>query len=319
MKKIVVIEPGYQNYESELEVLKEFDPVIDVVRLGTEQEEILKRVKDADAILVREAKVNKTIINVVTQCKIIVRYGVGVDNIDLQEAKNKNIYVANVPDYGSDDVAEHALALLLAATRRIVTRDRDVKNGKWGIGQAEPITRFAGKTLGVIGFGRIAQFFIKKASGLGFSKILAFDPFFNKEIGNELKVENVSLEQLCKESDFISLHAPLLDSTREIINQKTLSLMKENVVLVNTSRGGLVNERDLYNALASRMIFAAGLDVFNSEPIEPDNKLLTLPNVITTDHTAWYSEESVIELQKKAALEVKRVFSNQEPKHWVNK
>ena len=318
MKKIVVIEPGYLEYSSELEVLKEFDPSISVVKLGTVKSEILNEVKDADAILVREAKVDKEIIDAALNCQIIVRYGVGVDNIDLDYAKTKSIKVANVPDYGSEDVAEHALALLLATSRRIPSRNNDVHNGIWGVGQKEVMPRLSGKILGVIGFGRISQCVIKKASGIGFSKIIAFDPMFNEEIGNKLGVTQVSLEELCKTADFISLHAPLLPSTKEIINENTLSLMKENVVLVNTSRGGLVNENDLYQALVENKIFAAGLDVFNQEPIAKDNKLLTLSNVITTDHTAWYTAESVIELQKKAALEIKRVFLNQDPMHWVN-
>ncbi len=319
MKNIVVIEPGYLNYRSELDVLKDFSPTISIVKIGTPKNKILETVKDADAILVREAKVDKEIIDAALICKIIVRYGVGVDNIDLDYAKSKSIKVANVPDYGSEDVAEHALALLLSASRRIASRNNDVHNGIWGVGQKEVMPRLSGKILGVIGFGRISQCFVKKASGIGFSKIIAFDPMFNKEAGDKLAVTQVSLEELCKSADFISLHAPLIPSTKEIINKDTLALMKKNAVLVNTSRGGLVNENDLYQALSEKKIFAAGLDVFNQEPISKENKLLTLSNVIATDHTAWYTAESVIELQKKAALEIKRVFLNQDPVHWVNK
>lgn len=319
MKRILVIEPGYQEYSSELDVLKEYSPELKVIKQGTLKKELLEAVKLADAILVREATVDKEVIDAANNCKIIVRYGVGVDNIDLDYAKSKKIFVANVPDYGSEDVAEHALALLLATSRRIVKRNNDVHNGIWGVGQTEVMPRLSGKVLGVIGFGRIAQCFVKKASNIGFSKIIAFDPMFNNQIGEKLGVQKASLEEVCSQADFLSLHAPLMETTKNIINKDTLKLMKKNLVLVNTSRGGLVNEDDLYDALKNQKIFAAGLDVFNQEPINKNNKLLTLSNVITTDHTAWYTAESVIELQRKAALEVKRVFSNQSPINWVNK
>ena len=176
MKKIVVIEPGYLNYSAEENILQDWDPQFVVVPANASLEEKLRQVSNADAIMVREATVSRPMIEAMQQCRVIVRYGVGVDNIDSQAAKEKGIYVANVPDYGSEDVAEHALALLLAATRRIATRNRDVRDGQWGIGQREPMFRLAGKILGVVGFGRISRCFVQKASGIGFKRILVVDP-----------------------------------------------------------------------------------------------------------------------------------------------
>lgn len=319
MKKVVVIEPGYLDYQEEISVLTKYDVKFTVIPLGSSLNEILQEIIDADAIMVREAKVTADMIAATKQCKVIVRYGVGVDNIDLLAAKNKGIYVANVPDYGSEDVAEHAIALLFATTRRIVQRDEDVrKNGKWGIGQLEPMYRMGNKTLGIIGFGRIAKQFFKKTKGIGFAQTLVSDPLLTYDEATQLGIKKVSIDELCKQADFISLHAPLTQHTHHLINAERLALMKPNTVLINCGRGGLIDEKALYNALKEHHIFAAGLDTFEQEPVSANNPILTLNNVICSDHTAWFTTESVIELQHKAALEVLRVFDGETPKNWVN-
>lgn len=318
MKKIVVIEPGYLNYSAEENILQDWDPQFVVVPANASLEEKLRQVSNADAIMVREATVSRPMIEAMQQCHVIVRYGVGVDNIDSQAAKEKGIYVANVPDYGSEDVAEHALALLLAATRRIATRNRDVRDGQWGIGQREPMFRLAGKILGVVGFGRISRCFVQKASGFGFKRILVVDPLLTDEQASQAGVTRVNLDTLCREADFISLHAPLTPDTHHLIGEAELAKMKPSAVLVNTSRGGLIDEQALINALLQKRIFAAGLDVFESEPLSAKSPLLQMDNTLCTDHTAWFTEESVVELQSKAAHEVRRAFEGEHPLNWVN-
>lgn len=318
MKKIVVIEPGYLNYSAEENILQDWDPQFVVVPANASLEEKLRQVSNADAIMVREATVSRPMIEAMQQCRVIVRYGVGVDNIDSQAAKEKGIYVANVPDYGSEDVAEHALALLLAATRRIATRNRDVRDGQWGIGQREPMFRLAGKILGVVGFGRISRCFVQKASGIGFKRILVVDPLLTDEQASQAGVTRVNLDTLCREADFISLHAPLTPDTHHLIGEAELAKMKPSAVLVNTSRGGLIDEQALINALLQQRIFAAGIDVFESEPLSAKSPLLQMDNTLCTDHTAWFTEESVVELQSKAAHEVRRAFEGEHPLNWVN-
>ncbi|EKI3092078.1 C-terminal binding protein [Escherichia coli] len=318
MKKIVVIEPGYLNYSAEENILQDWDPQFVVVPANASLEEKLRQVSNADAIMVREATVSRPMIEAMQQCRVIVRYGVGVDNIDSQAAKEKGIYVANVPDYGSEDVAEHALALLLAATRRIATRSRDVRDGQWGIGQREPMFRLAGKILGVVGFGRISRCFVQKASGIGFKRILVVDPLLTDEQASQAGVTRVNLDTLCREADFISLHAPLTPDTHHLIGEAELAKMKPSAVLVNTSRGGLIDEQALINALLQQRIFAAGLDVFESEPLSAKSPLLQMDNTLCTGHTAWFTEESVVELQSKAAHEVRRAFEGEHPLNWVN-
>ena len=319
MKKVVVIEPGYLDYEVEQRMLAEHKTEIVALPVGTSEAEIKKEIRNADAIMVREARVSAEMIAEMQQCKIIVRYGVGVDNIDLDAAREKGIYAANVPDYGSEDVAEHAVALMLAATRRLASRDRVVRQGEWGIGQAEPMVRISGKVMGVVGFGRIARCFVEKTSGFGLVKVLVSDPALTEDEAAELGVVKSDLETICKESDFISLHAPLNRHTHHMMGEEQLALMKANAIIVNCSRGGLVDEKALFTALESNRIFAAGIDVFEQEPVSRDNPLLSLPNTICTDHTAWFTEESVIELQSKGAAEVLRVFNGGQPRNWVNR
>lgn len=318
MKKIVVLEPGYEHYQEEIKVLAAFNPEFIVVPKSASQEERAKALLQADALMIREAPLPLEYIALLDKCQAIVRYGVGVDNVDLAAAKEKGIYVANVPDYGSEDVAEHALALLLAATRRITSRNTQVHSGQWNIGQAESMYRLSGKVLGIVGFGRIARCLAAKASGIGFSRMLVCDPLLNDADAMAAGVEKVTLEQLCQQADLISLHVPLSEKTRHLIGVEQLALMKPTTIVVNTSRGGLIDENALYQALIENRLFAAGLDVFEQEPVRQDHPLLTLPNVICTDHTAWFTEESVTELQRKAAQEVLRIFEGNKPLNWVN-
>ncbi|MDE1186602.1 MAG: C-terminal binding protein [Pantoea sp.] len=319
MKKIVVLEPGYVHYREEEAILAAFHPQFVVIPANTARDALLEQLRDADAVMLREARLDSGMIAVLDKCQAVVRYGVGVDNVDLVAAKEKGIYVANVPDYGSEDVAEHALALLLAATRRITSRNQQVHQGQWNIGQAEPMFRMSGKVLGVVGFGRIARCLAVKARGIGFRSLLVCDPLLDTQAAEDAGVVSVSLETLCREADFISLHVPLSEKTRHLIGAQQLAMMKPTCVLVNTSRGGLIDETALFQALQKRQLFAAGLDVFEQEPIRADHPLLTLPEVICTDHTAWFTEESVIELQRKAAQEVLRVFEGNKPLNWVNR
>ncbi len=319
MKKITVIEPGYRDYEEEKRVLARFKPRFEVVRAGAGLEQVKEAVSDADAILLREAPLGPGILKAARKCAVVVRYGVGVDNIDLECAKSLGIKVANVPDYGSDDVAEHALALMLAATRRIATRDRDVRDGRWNIGQAEPMPRIFGKNLGVLGYGRIAKRFIAKASGQGFEHVYVTDPLLTDEEAARASVVKSTLEELLSRSDFISVHVPLNKSTRHMIGADQIALMKPTAVLVNAGRGGIIDEEALAGALEAGRIFAAGIDTFEKEPPERTCRLLSLRNAVLSDHTAWYTSESVVELQHKAVMEISRVFSGEEPLHQVNK
>jgi len=315
IKRVVIVNVFYPHFETERKILAPFHAEVEHVHVNS-RDELVRAVCRADAVMVREAVLDAETIRAMEKCRIIVRYGVGVDNIDLEAARKKKIYVANVPDYGSDEVAEHALALLMAVSRRIVTRDRAIRNGAWNIGPAEPMYSFKGRTVGIVGYGRIGQAFRRKIAGLGFGRVLVYDPRNRNAHGD---VEYVDLETLCAESDVISLHLPLTEETRHLIDQSKLSLMKPNAILINTARGGLIREVDLLQALRERKIFGAGLDVFETEPPDVRSELFRLDNLVVTDHTAWYSEESLQNLQMKAAREIANVFSGQPPISWVNR
>lgn len=314
--RVVIVNAFYPHYEMEKEILAPFHATVEHVHVKGDQVELVQAVKYADAVMVRETPINADTIREMEKCKVIVRYGVGVDNIDLIAAREKGIYVANVPDYGSDEVAEHALALLMAVLRRIASRDRAVRGGAWNIGANEPIYSLKGRTAGIIGFGRIGQAFRRKISGLGFGKVLVYDCTANHSFHD---VQYVDLETLCTESDVISLHLPLTTENYHLIDRTKLSLMKPNAVLINTARGGLIDEEALLEALQQRKIFGAGLDVFEKEPPDLNHALFQQPNVITTDHMGWYSEESLRDLQMKAVQEIANVFSGSIPRSWVNR
>ena len=278
-------------------------------------EAVASAIADADAVLVRESPVTAQALAGAPRLQGIVRYGIGVDNVDREAAAARRIYVANVPDYGTEDVSDHAVALLLAVARRVVTRDAFVRTGGWYAGSHERMHRLSGKTLGLVGYGRIARAVERKLRAFGIARVLVFDPYADLPS----TVEAVSMEALCREADYLSLHAPLTAETYHILNDERLALCKPTAIIVNTSRGSLIDEQALTVALAAGRIHGAGLDVFEQEPPSRESLLFRLANVVLSDHTGWYSEESVTELQRKAAEEVARILSGEEPLNWINR
>ncbi|MBL6930875.1 MAG: C-terminal binding protein [Rhodospirillales bacterium] len=317
--KVVVIEPGYELYETERNILSPFGAQVTPVAWNGDRDVITRAVTDADAVLVRESPISEEAVMAMARCRVIVRYGVGTDNINLEAARKKGIPVANVPSYGIDAVSDHALALMLAINRRIITRDHEVRAGQWGIGQQQKILPLRGATLGIFGFGKIARRAHEKFKVIGFERTLVVDPGLTDKDANTAGVQIVDLETLCRESDVISLHAPLNDATRHAFNQKTFDIMKSTAILINVGRGPLVDEAALIKALKEKRISGAGLDVFETEPPDQSNPLFQLDNVVLSDHGAWYSEASVAELQTKAAEEVARAFRGERPLSWVNR
>jgi D-3-phosphoglycerate dehydrogenase / 2-oxoglutarate reductase len=312
--RVFVVGPGYTDYDTEGALLAPYG-VAAVETISPEDTGFLDVVAEADAILVREARIDRAVIERLKRCQVIVRYGIGVDNVDLDAAREHRIYVANTPGYGLDEVSTHALALLLAVARRVVTRDRAIRSGTWDVGRAEPMYPVSGRVLGVVGFGGIARAFVEKMGAFAPTRTLVYDPYVDTLPEGVLGVD---LATLCREADLISLHAPLTPETRHLIGARELALMRPTTILVNTSRGGLIDEFALAEALASGRLFGAGLDVFEREPPPSDHPFRRLGNVVLSDHTAWYSEASVRELQRRAAEEVARVFAGEVPRSWVN-
>lgn len=250
--------------------------------------------------------------------KVVVRGGVGVDNLDVDAATERDIVVCNVTDYGFNEVANHAFAMILALNRKIVPLDRSVRT-KWVGGPAlMPHTgRIAGETLGLISFGTIAQAVARRAAGFDMN-VVAFDPFVDRALAAEAGVELVELDELLARSDYVSVHTPLTTDTRDLIGTRELDLMKPSAYIVLTSRGGVIDETALADAVRSGRIAGAGIDVWDGEPVDPSHPLLQLDNVIGTPHAAWYSEVAIVELRKGFAAAAADVLQGVMPHSVVN-
>jgi len=281
------------------------------------EDEIIALVQDADAILNCYAKMTARVIARLTRCKIIARYGIGVDNVDLTAATKARVLVTNVPDYCIDEVSDHALALLLTLARRTAAADTAVKAGAWDVVAHAGIRRLRGQTLGLIGFGKIAKMLASKVQPLGM-RLLVHDPYLDPAIISQLGAEAATLERLLADADAISIHVPLSPETHNLIGQRELALMKPTAFLINTSRGGIVDEQALAEALKEQRLGGAALDVLSAEPPPLDHPLRQAPNMILTPHLAFYSRESVTELQTKAAEEVARALKGEAPRSPVN-
>jgi len=301
--KVVITDYYYPNLDEEKKVFGNNFELIDCNGKCKTEEDVIKYTKNADAIITQFIPITKKIIDELDNCKIIVRYAIGLDTIDVRYATEKGIIVENIPDYCIDEVSLHTLSLMLSLLRKINYMNRYVKMGEWSYKNAIPIDRLSNLTLGVIAFGKIARAFIKKAIPLKFKDILVYDPYIaNFEKLPEIKF--VKLNTLLKNSNVISIHAPANNETKHLINKKTLSVMKQGTYLINTSRGALINEEDLYNAITEGKIAGAALDVLEKEGNNIKSPLIKLDNVIITPHIAWYSECSIKELQRKAAEKV---------------
>jgi len=311
--KIVITDCDHPSMEIESSILSEIDPEFILAQCNTE-DEVIEVAKDADGIINQYAPITRRVIESLKRCKVIARYGVGVDNIDVEAATEHNIIVANVPDYCIDEVSTHALALILACARGITLLDRKIRDKKWDFTLAKPLFRTQGKTLGLFGLGRIARMVAQKASGFGI-KIIAYDPYVSKV---NIGVKLVELSQLLSDSDFVSIHVPLTAETRHSFGKNELKVMKKTAYLINTSRGPIVDEKALYQALKNRWIAGAALDVMEKEPPDWKDLLLKLDNIIITPHISFYSEESYVELKTKVAESVHAVLKGELPRAMVN-
>lgn len=273
---------------------------------------VIDAVEGADALLNTYLPVDADMIDRLTKCKIIARYGIGTDNVDLAAARDAGIVVTNVPDYCVEEVAAHAVAMLLAQWRRLPEGAQALDRGGWGVDDLRPIGRLSEATIGIVGLGRIGRAVAALLAPFG-AHLLGHDPFVDSLPG----VETVGLEELLARSDAVTLHSPLLPETRGMIAADQLAAMPDNAILVNVSRGPLVVLADLIDALRNGVIRAAALDVFEQEPPDPA-VLRGVPGLLATPHSAFYSESALRESQRKAVTQVIKVLTGQEPDYRVN-
>jgi D-3-phosphoglycerate dehydrogenase / 2-oxoglutarate reductase len=288
--RAMVVTPGYPSYEAEREVLADFGGGVAELDWGGDRARLAAGLAEADLVFVRDSPLDAAAIGAMRRARGIVRYGVGIDNIDLEAARARRIPVANVPDYGAEiEVSDHAAALLLALARRVASRDRRVRRGVWGAVEREPIRRIAGSTLGLVGYGRIARALHARLLPFGIARTLVHDPYADAGLIAAAGAEAATLEVLFAESDVISLHAPATPATRRLVGEALLARVRPGALLVNTARGALVDEGALVRALSDGRLGGAALDVLDPEPPAADSPLLALDNVVVTDHIAWYS------------------------------
>jgi D-3-phosphoglycerate dehydrogenase len=309
--KVVVSDQVFPSVEVERSLLAEIDA--DLTVASGDVEAVLADAADADAILNTYLPWDAPSIARLTRCKIIARYGIGFDNVDLEAAADAGIVVTNVPDYSVEEVATHALALILASLRKVTTADVSVRDGTWSIDNFRPIRRLSTLTVGLVGYGRIARRIAAPLEALG-AHIIAHDPYLQPGPDFPPLLE---FETVLSRADIISLHLPLTNETRGIIGADALARMKPDAILVNTSRGPLVDLDAVTTALKAGQLGAAGLDVFDVEPLDP-SRVEGVPNLIATPHMAYYSEEALAESQRKAATQVIKVLTGEKPDYQVN-
>ena len=287
-----------------------------VLAPDTSEETLVEYAKGSDAIISNWAPTTRRVIEAAMPgLKIIARSGIGVDNIDVSFATSQGIPVTNVPAYCLPDVAEQAMALLLALARKIAYNDRGIRAGRWERSSGPGMQSLVGKVFGIVGMGKIGRELVPRARGFGMD-VVAHDPFVTPEQGAEIGVRMLELDALLEVADVVDLHCPLLESTRNIINSDTLSRMKSTAYLLNTSRGELVDEEALYAALTNGQIGGAGLDVRTSEPPDPNDPLIQLDNVVQSPHASYYT--AVADLQEMTAWEARRALTGEQPLNIVN-
>lgn len=313
--RVVVAGGKFRDLEPERRILRPIGAeIVDANRLDREQVVDLSR--DADALMTDYFVVDADVIAALERCRVICRYGIGVDKVDVDAATQAGIVVTRVPEYCIGELADHAIALLLAVARRIVRYDASVRAGGWNW-DSPGVRRLAGATLGILGIGRVGSAVAARAKPHEL-RIVAHDPGQTDEQIRARGAEPVSFERLLDQSDILTLHVPLRPETRGLIGRDALARMKPGAILINTARGGLVDQEALTTALREGRLGGAGLDVFASEPPAPDDPLLSLENVVLTPHSGHFSEESLVQVQTEAAEEVLRALTGEPLLNAVN-
>ncbi|HEX9017480.1 MAG TPA: C-terminal binding protein [Chloroflexota bacterium] len=273
---------------------------------------------DADAVLVEMAHITRRVVEKMERCRLIGRHGVGYDTLDVDAATDHGIMACNVTDYCTAEVADQAMALLLGLSRSLFSADREVRSGGWDVYAAcSTNRRLDGQTLGLVGYGNIGRAVGRRAQGFGI-KLLAYDPYMSAEAIAAAGAKKVELEELLRESDLVSLHLPLSAATHHIVNSERIAMMKPTALLVNTSRGGLVDLSALAVALKNGKLAGAGLDVFEKEPPARDDPLLKMSNVIVSPHSGFFSEQSIFDLHSRQAQQVAAALEGRRPDNLLN-
>ena len=314
---VIITDCDHYDIDIETNILNQHTIQFQKKQCKTEQD-LIDQCQDATVWINQYAPITENVLANCPDLKLVVRYGVGVNNVDVQAATKFGVQVCNVPDYGTQEVADHALACLLTLTRKVSQMSSLVKQGIWDYQKSIPVFRHSEQKVGIIGIGRIGTAFAHRVHALN-SQVLAYDPKLTEERKKRAPefVQFVDLETLLKESDIVSIHCPL-DSAYHLIGEEELRKMKRSSYLINVSRGGIINELALDKALTEGWIAGAALDVAEIEPISTDSPLLKHENLYCTPHMGWYSEESAKELKRKVAEEAVRFLQGEQVHYPIN-
>lgn len=295
--RIVITDTDHDSVDVEIQVAASRGIDLVVAQCQTE-EEVIQAAAGADGLIVQYAPITRRVFEALPGLAAVGRYGVGVDTIDLEAATEHGVAITNVPDYGTEEVSDHAISLALSASRGVARLDRGIRRGDYSLEGAKPLFRLRGRVFGVVGLGNIGAATARKAKGVGFTAI-GSDPAFEPGTITADGIEVVTFEELLARTDILSVHAPLTARTHHLIGTDAISRMKPGTIVVNTSRGPLIDTAALVSALQEGRLGGAALDVFEEEPLPIDSDLMSLDNVTLTPHAAWYSEESYQELKRR--------------------
>lgn len=318
----VITDYDYGNLDIERSILEPAG--IEVVGLQAKSEDdLIEAARTCDAVMNQYARVGARTIAAMTRCKVIARYGVGVDIVDVEAATRAGVLVTNVRDYCTEEVADHAIALWLACARRLVEYDRATHQGIWRWQSGQPIHRLRGRTLGIVSFGKIGQAIAVRARVFGV-EIIVYDPYVSPETLAAFGVSQVGKDELLARADILMMQVPMTPETHHFLGEAEFAAMRGGAIVINTGRGPTIDNKALYHALISGKVLAAGLDDPEEEPAKragwdpADNPIFSLPNVLVTPHSAYYSEESIRSAREVAASEVARVLTGIHPLNPVN-
>jgi D-3-phosphoglycerate dehydrogenase len=317
MGVVVVADHVFPSLDTERELLEAAGHELRFEANARRPADVIRAAAGADAVLLCYAPMTAEVIGALPECRIIARYGVGVDTVDVEAATRQGILVSNVPDYCVDEVSDHTLALALALLRGVTRFDRAVREGRWSPWDAGPLDRLRGRAFGVVGFGRIGRAVAARAGAFGF-RLFATDAYLPADVIRAAGVEPRSLDDLLAEADVVSLHLPLTAESRHLIGADQLARMRPGAILVNTARGPLVDGAALEAALAASRLGGAALDVIETEPPAAGAALVHRPDVVVTPHAAFYSEESLAELRRKTVEQVVAALGGDTPPYAVN-
>ena len=314
---VIVTDNRHGDYSIEEEILKDCGAQLIVENCATEYE-LVRLCGRADGLLLDQAPMTARVIRSLEKVRVISRYGVGYDNVDVEACTEKKIYLANVPDYCDEDVTDMAIAHIFCSLRQLVRRDAGIRRGEWNLGR-ENIFRIKGKTLSIVGYGRSGRRLHAKMSAMGLGEVLACDPYVDRADMEKNGAKPVDFAEAVSRADILSLHIPLTAETANIIDESVFTRMKETAILINTSRGGVVDHGALVKALKSQRIAFAGLDTHHIEPLPHDDPLLKLENCVLSDHAGFNTQEGVTELKTKVAMNVRDVLNGGTPRYWLNR